>query len=467
MHIVIIGAGFAGTALAVALLTRGGGDVGVTLVSRSGAPGQGPAYGIGTPCLKLDRSVREMSVRADQPHHLVEWLFRRRFHIGAIYRPDSYIPRELYGQYLEETLASAAALSSAAFRLVRSDVTAVQPDRVGYRIELGSGETLAAGQVALATGLTRRRPRAASGRPIVTAFAPGALAQMDERDPVLIVGTGPSMADQVLLLNAAGHQGPITAISRHGLAPLAHQPVAGEAKPPPGLRPATGLLPMVRMVRDAVADAAGNGEDWRPVIDGTALSVPTLWQSLSAAEKLRALRHLRPFWKSHRHRIPPEAGAVIDACRASGRLRILAGTITAMEVANSRIDVTVRPRGSHETRRASFARVILCPGPARTIAALPLLGGMMEAGMIRPGPARLGVDIAADATALAPDGARNEGLFAVGGLSVGALYETIPEAMRQQCARVAGTMLERIKSDAASWQRPELAAGTRPAGPAE
>ena len=46
------------------------------------------------------------------------------------------------------------------------------------------------------------------------------------------------------------------------------------------------------------------GADWRELVTSSATPHPALWRRLGEEERQRFLRHLRPYWKTHRHRSP-------------------------------------------------------------------------------------------------------------------------------------------------------------------
>ncbi len=54
---------------------------------------------------------------------------------------------------------------------------------------------------------------------------------------------------------------------------------------------------------------------------------PELWQALSMEQRSRFLRHLRPWWEVHRHRMPPQLTQRIEAARARGQLHVIAARI--------------------------------------------------------------------------------------------------------------------------------------------
>jgi hypothetical protein len=105
-----------------------------------------------------------------------------------------------------------------------------------------------------------------------------------------------SVVDSVLSLLHRAHTGQITALSRRGLAPQAHQP----AKPSqidnetiPFGQPVSRLT---GWLRHAVREAEARGVDLRGVIDALRPHTQTLWQGLSTEDRRRFLRHARsPF----------------------------------------------------------------------------------------------------------------------------------------------------------------------------
>ena len=62
---------------------------------------------------------------------------------------------------------------------------------------------------------------------------------------------------------------------------------------------------LLQRVRQAIADVALQGEDWRAVIDSLRPITQALWQRLPVKEQQRFLRHVKSYWEVCRHRIAP------------------------------------------------------------------------------------------------------------------------------------------------------------------
>ena len=57
------------------------------------------------------------------------------------------------------------------------------------------------------------------------------------------------------------------------------------------------------------------GGDWRSVIDALRPHTQRLWRSMSLVQRRRFLRHARPYWDLHRHRMAPEIEEQMAALR--------------------------------------------------------------------------------------------------------------------------------------------------------
>src|SRR5688572_18546145 len=102
--VVVIGAGFSGTVAAAHLLRQGiGAPLRVVLVNRSGPVARGVAYGTRSEAHVLNVPAGRMSAFPDDEDSFLR--FARR-HDPAI-TGGSFVPRHLYGQYLEDVLHSA------------------------------------------------------------------------------------------------------------------------------------------------------------------------------------------------------------------------------------------------------------------------------------------------------------------------------------------------------------------------
>jgi uncharacterized NAD(P)/FAD-binding protein YdhS len=426
MRVAVIGGGASGTLQALNLARRGAGRV--TLIERERTPGRGVAYSTGRPEHLLNVPARRMSAFGDDPDHFVRW-FGEKAGGGE----EDFAPRMLYGDYL------AGLLRDADIEIVRDEAVDVAPDGT---VRLATGTTLPADAVVLAPGNFRpATPRgidpAALGELWADdPWAAGVTAGLDGGDTILLLGTGLTAVDVALTLEATGYRGRIVALSRRGLAPRAHGPREPMVAPREDL--ATACTAMLRRVR-ARSEEIG----WRSAVHELRTVTTKIWGEASLAERGRFLRHLRPWWDVHRHKLAPAIGAKIEAMQADARLAVAAGKIVAAEAEGGKAVVRFRPRGSAAVESLRVARIVNCTGPEIDIvrAGEPLLDALLAAGRVRPDPLRVGLDVDAECRALGADGQASETLYAIGPITRGMFWESVavPD-IRGQAERVAARL---------------------------
>lgn len=420
-HVVIIGAGFSGTLQAINLLRHDGPRV--TLIERRGSFARGVAYSTADAGHLLNVRAANMSALPDDPDHFVRWLAA-----AGKGQPQSFASRRDYGRYLGELLEAAMQAAPGRLELRRDDAAELSLRDDGVTIGFDSGVTLTADAAVLALGnLPPHDPPGFAGvelpadlyhsDPWAGDFAEG----LTEDDSVLIVGTGLTMVDVVLSLEARGFRGRIVAISRRGLMPRVH---GDPSMPRSSLteKPAMHGSALLRFVRDRAAQVG-----WRAAVDELRPYTQAMWLSAPAGEQVRFLRHLRPWWDVHRHRLSPEVAARIDALKAEGRLRIVAGKVDAVEAQGDRLAVRYRPRHGEGAEHLSVWRAINCTGPQGDLLRTrePLLHLLLAAGHVRPDRHRFGIDVTAQAEAIDARGIANPRLLALGPMTRGAFWEIV------------------------------------------
>ena len=270
-------------------------------------------------------------------------------------------------------------------------------------------------------------------------WSPHALDGLAPDAAVLLVGTGLTMVDVVISLLDAGHRGPIQAISRRGLLPHAHVPVAHGPAPAAGAA-AAGLSGQLRQLRRDVQAATQSGLPWQSVMDGVRHRTQEIWRALSLPERSRFLRHTRPWWDIHRHRIAPAVAARIDQARASGQLRITAGRIMSLAADPTGLNITYTPRGEAKPAQARVARTINCTGPACDVRRSddPLIRSLLEQGLAEPDELHLGFNVNPQGEVVGSAGIVTPNLYAIGPVTKGTWWEitAVPD-IRQHCARLA------------------------------
>jgi uncharacterized NAD(P)/FAD-binding protein YdhS len=183
-----------------------------------------------------------------------------------------------------------------------------------------------------------------------------------------------------------------------------------------------------------VRGLAASGRGWHGAIDALRPFTQDIWQRLPRGDRRRFLRHLRPWWEIHRHRMPPAVATRIEAARASGQLQVHAGRIAEAVTSRRGLDVHIGRRGGGELILRT-ARVVNCCGPCSDVtrSGNPLIRVLLRDGLARPDACRLGLDTTADGALRGRDGSASQRLFAIGPLTRGTFWEitAIPDIRRQ------------------------------------
>ena len=449
--IAIIGAGFSGTTVALHLLRTAPSSVGrVYLIERAERQIGGVAYQTPSASHTLNVPAGRMSAFEDDPDDFLRYVRVREPSLTG----GSFVPRRLYGEYLAERLADARRVSALPLIRVAGEVVGIEHRSDTVSLTLDDGRRLDAADVVLAIGNYPPSDPPLADDALVESIRytrdpwSGDALELDRDEDVLLIGTGLTMCDIALALRDRDHEGRIYAISRRGLLP---QPHRVSAKPPPHLDPPETLaewpdtaLGMLRALREETREHARREVDWREVVTSIRHDTPALWQRLDVTERERFLRHLRPYWETHRHRSSPETAYGIESMIEEGRLELIAGRLARVAVDATRVEVTFARRGA---RRAAetirVGKVINCTGPDTDLSRVrhPLVVALRDGGLVRPDALGLGLESDEEGRLLSVDGTPSARLFLVGPLRKGRLWENtaVPE-LRVEAERMARTL---------------------------
>src|SRR5689334_1689781 len=236
--------------------------------------GRGVAYSTTEPVHLLNVRAESMSALAGEPNHFAE-----RFEAeGGDAR--GFAERRLFGRYLDEILEQAT--ESGCAHPIAACATSAKRANGRWTIRLAEREPVEASALVLAIG--NQPPQAlgafegAGASYIANPWGRQSAAAVQDLaangGDALLVGTGLTMVDLALSLDAAGHRGGIVAVSRRGLAPRAHADFAAApveaAEVPHG-----NLLALWRWLRRRSAEVG-----WRAAIDSLRPHSHGLWSSL-------------------------------------------------------------------------------------------------------------------------------------------------------------------------------------------
>ncbi|MGW8394968.1 FAD/NAD(P)-binding protein [Pseudoduganella sp. HUAS MS19] len=445
--VLIVGAGFSGVACAIQMLRLAGRQpMRVLLLNRSGRLARGMAYGTQSPQHLLNVVAANMSVLPDEPEHFVHYAGMRDSRVSG----TSFVPRSVYGDYLEWALQQARDQAPvAALDCISGSVCSLQTRTGGgLAAMLEDGRCIEADRVVLAFGHLPAPPPdlaqgslAGSACYVADPWRADLLSSIGVHEPVLLLGSGLTAVDIALQLLRRNPAQRLHALSRHGLLP---QP----CKLPSGHLAGSTLLrdeaPTVRAAMHAfmqqVERLEAVGLDWHDALAALRPQSARIWRAWPAAERRRFLRHVRPYWEVHRHQLPPTVQEELAAALERGALRVSAGRMLGIRDEAELAVLSVQPRGSEACIELRAGRIINCTGscasPRR--AAVPLVQQLLADGLMRADALGLGVETGADCAVLGANGQPTPGLYYIGPWLKAGFWEAtaVPE-LRQFAATIA------------------------------
>lgn len=197
---------------------------------------RGRAYQPDIDTVRVNAPPWDMSVRAHDATHFAHWLDAR----DAVFGPDDhhldprtgmrFVPRAVYGDYLEQSARSALLLLGARgwrTTVVREHVTAATTLDGGVLLRTEHGRDVQVDRAVLCFGAGRPAdPYDLAGRPGFVADPYPVARNLGGLAPdaaVAVVGGGLTAIDAVLALTELGHRGPLMLVSRSGILPAVRQ----------------------------------------------------------------------------------------------------------------------------------------------------------------------------------------------------------------------------------------------------
>ena len=400
--IAIVGAGFCGTVLAANLLRRPpSAATDIILIERGAAMGRGVAYAVREYPYLLNVPAARLSADSRDPMQFL--------HFAQRHAPDTdgedFLPRALYGDYLQEVLSQAEGAAPSHTRLLRifGDVRRVTRRGAGqpFAAEFADRPPIQADRVVLALGNPPARlPPWAATVSEHTAYRhdPWDLPKsLGVEHSVLIVGNGLTMADVALMLSQEANRAPaLHTISRRGLVSLPQstfRPAAVRADGAAFLACAHSIRRVLAVARELTREIEGSGGDWREVVTFIRHLAPALWRRLPEQEKRRFVRHLQAHWDTHRHRLPPQLASRLTSLRRSGKLQVNAGRIDSVTASGEQLRVSWRPRGGGGFATLTVDLIVNATGSDHSLdgTADPLLNSLRTAGLVCADALNLGL----------------------------------------------------------------------------
>jgi uncharacterized NAD(P)/FAD-binding protein YdhS len=405
----------------------------------------------------------------DDPDDFVRWLKAERPRRVLNWTREDFAPRSYFADYLQSRLGEIRAAGHLKISWVHSTADSIIPLDAGWEVIPAHGDAITADVVVLATGNEPPRVLGTGLPPSVQRLVvedPWDVEQKAEIPadaPVLLAGTSLTAVDIITELLHKGHTAQIVAVSRRGLIPRSHGPIAAASEGFVHALPSS-LREVVRYVRK-LSENDPRGDKWRRAFTELRSIAPSLWRSWSVHERRRFLRHVRPYWDAHRHRLAPRVHSKIERALSSGQLRIEQGRIVSIEQHPNGTGLRVAIRHGQRTRFVDVARVVNCTGPeahpGRT--SNPLLQGLIGDGIARPDSLGLGLAVDADSRVVAGNGSAHSSLYAVGSLTRGTRWEVtaIPELREQANGVVRRFLHDHAEQPVIENPKPDTDAGAR------
>ncbi|OLP56140.1 hypothetical protein BJF92_20300 [Rhizobium rhizosphaerae] len=430
LKLAVIGRGFSGMMMAIALLRTLSQPFQLCLFDPKPTVSGGQALATKRSTEILNSRARDLSVSIGDPKDFTRWLqanaaFRDAVSAAIPGFGQIFVPKSTFSDYVYQRFSEALAQrTDVAVRMSNDDVTGLERLDSGFLLRSEEGGTEHFDEVILATGYGISGPNNPGGFENRLPALPSESCQH-----IVVMGSGLRAVDQVMQLRDGGFAGHITLLSRRGFLPQPHTRLPADATFPTQPMPSS-LREILRYVRQACAEAEENGWSWQAAMNGLRKRARALWSSLPPSEKRQFNRHLRAIYDAHRNRLPADVHARLERELSGGNTRLLKAT-AIMRVPGG---LQLRRAGTSAPEVFAADEVIDCRCLAPNLDS-PLMKRLLASGLAVPDELALGLSVN-PAGELLDDQGRVQGLFAIGPLGLGSLpdIDLVPEIVNQTYA---------------------------------
>lgn len=434
--IAIIGAGFSGLVTAYELVAQTKKPIKILLFDGSPYAKKGIAYTTDCPLHLLNIHAINMGALHTDPEHFFKWMSNHPTFKDLPIHPHSFIPRMIYGKYLEEFFSHTNSVQYIPENIIDiEDPLKVKTEKGEYKVDA----------VLLALGVPGSQKLAGikpSPRLLEALWpdfadmkkAKALLEKCDEKSVVGIIGSGLTMLDAIATLHYLKYPGKIIVFSQKGLLPQSHldTPDAHTAIKHENFEPKA--LDILRKIRTLTSSS----NSWYKIIDGMRPITSQLWKKLPLKEKQKVIRHLFTLWNSHRHRAAPEIRKLIHQYLTQGQLEFIKKRAHSIEDKGNKIAIKI------PDSQILVDLAINCSGPELYIRKhpSPLIQNVLKKGYGKEDELGMGFMVDSRGALL---GKVPSKIFTLGALLFGTHFETtsVPE-LREQCHTVAKHILESV-----------------------
>jgi len=420
-NVLIIGGGASGAITAIALQHLGIDGESIDIAEPRDLLGEGLAYSTRNPLHRLNVPTSKMSAIWAAPNDFLEWT-------GMV--PYSFAERRIYSTYLRDRLGTKV-------RHIHDVVIDIQEQRDGaLAATFSNGEVRRYRILVVAVGngaaripdfLKGTKP---SPRIIIDVWDG---AQLPDANTIICFGTGLTFVDVSLThlsRNSENPESKVIAISGSGNLPERHFPSPFTLTTP--------KLEDVNSLEKLRAYLANAGDNYRQAVDSLRPITENIWRAFSVAEREEFLRTDGSIWFKRRHRIAPDVAENLDAQIAAGRISVIKGNVSGVEVTHDSVALTL---DNGECYQGEY--LALCIGRDYRLTD-PLTTNLVGQGKSSRGPLDMGLSVDVSTGRLQhADGSPYENVYALGPLRSGEAFESsaIPEISKQ-----AWLIAERIKA---------------------
>lgn len=389
--------------------------------------GRGPAYQKNDFGFLLNVPAFRMSILPDEPLHFVQWLQHKHYKFSHY----DFVPRSIYGDYIEETFKNCLTLFTQV-KIIKDSIVSIKPQGNEFVLKSLSGVMIESKKVIVSVGSPPPNiPQAMRNlnhdkNYISNPHIIPLLKKIEKDESVFIFGKGLTSLD--LLQVFKDHQAKVILQSRNGRLPRPHLALTDElVKYQSNIHFTFSENPTVLEIMAKFKHKIKHDKvPWQIAMDVLRHQVEKIWPKLSLKDKKRFLLRLKPLWNVHRHRSPQISLEQVDKNLKNNKLELIKGEVTKVVKNGDLFEITIQNKDQQIVREAQW--VVNATGPNYNITQhpSPLIQQLVKDQILKANSLNFGVELNDDHELM-------KNLFFIGPLTLAKYLEStsVPDLRNQ------------------------------------